>query len=548
MRNVFLFALLSSMVVFVTLLNCSAKDRSPGADENDSILVVEPAIGVSLGYFEEQVFKVRLENSDGTSMAGEPIFASFTEPAHNAHLEPSEFYTDGNGMGNVVFTAPDQPAAFPIHFTSPTVAEPTVVNIIVDPSLLKISLQIDYLGEREFDTIEASIYEETICQNLLDGYEQEPLEVREIPSLPASLDFWGLRANRTYAVQVAGANQYGEIRALVCKDELIPNEDEPVINIEDVPFEFSGNYSITTTIETDGALASTVDELAAASDGSGFISNPATAILDALKSVLIENDPLLEEPFDKIRTDNNLDERLKYYFSDNSINVPVALDPIWLSTKDYLKVITAYGILEFGSPDEGLFPTSHRIKEISFSTSNESDEPTQIDTSDSEAGIGTAERDGSNGDLIRLNKHKISLELGTLVYNILVAVGFEKNFETQNLREVLEKTVKCDQVADFLLQWLSEITNKPTIESGCKNATLNAEQKLIWGVPELDEKYRDLTFEGICELDEPSTGNQVQSLVNGTSQVAWEGVSFSGEDELLGPMEAVFEAELSNGQ
>ncbi|MCP4677351.1 MAG: hypothetical protein GY854_17925 [Deltaproteobacteria bacterium] len=532
----FLYSLfLFIFVVSMWLPGCEDQGAATnmGNETTHGLIAVEPSGSVSLGYFEDQIFRVKITDSDGTPMVGEPVIVSFIGPAYNSHIEPSVFDTDETGIGEIVFTAPDKVASFPIRFTSPAIDEAVIVDVVVDPTLIELSVNVSYSGKRQIDSFEAALFEESSCEDLAGDDGIEPVQTIKESKLPAAFKFSGLRHGKSYALQVHGLNPEGDIRVVSCLDALVPDGDVVNIELVDMPFSGGGNFNLTIEISPDGAMDRAVDELATLMD-KRFANNPAKHILNEVRQTVVKMDPLAGVAYDELRNRFLLDELLAAHFSENSIDVAGSLDSMWLAIKDYFFSVTLRSRLGIGSPEEETYSLAHHIDKIEF-LNEDGDLASVLFTS--EFGKGSARLDENDADLLHVDEHTIAFGLGFPTYILLMLI-IDDQMEAESFNQAMYQIVDCDRVADVLEPKLNDIANWATIRSGCESATVLAEGWLTTGVALLDYWYTNLVLEGSCRLDGSPTGLQAISLVDGELDVSWKGLS------LIGPMKAVFKSDL----
>ncbi|MCP4599739.1 MAG: hypothetical protein GY847_04235 [Proteobacteria bacterium] len=551
-----LLFLLASLVV-LDPWGCEGAGTGAAYEASSAKIVVEPDLTVTLGYFEQQKFTVTLTDADGNPMADSPVIVGFIGSAHNAHLllstvdkdgDPSTLITDGFGTGEVILAAPDKEVEFEIRFSSPAIADAAVVDVEIDSERVGWSLNVNYSGKRQIVKMGASIYEEVSCEDLSTGEEIAPMEVPTEETLPASLEFSGLHYGQTYAVEVNGSSEQGssrisQLRATTCIDEVLLGKRVTTVELVDIPLEVSGKYSVETQITVDRALDWAVDELIYIADVL-FIDNPAEAVLDGIRRVLVGQEPFAGEPYDQLRQERDLDSFLTNHLAASSIDVAESLEPVWLAVKGYLTSISAKGELEIGNQDNGNYYVSHRIDQLVFE--NEQGSQVEVDLTQLNLppviGIGTGRLNNEDIDQLDLNKHQIELGLGSTIYGPFL-YGLNEKFATLTFGQALYGIVNCERIADVLAPELDEVTNRVTIHSGCEFATKEANKLIGPSVVLLNDKYPELVFEGSCYLEDSIDSIQVAELVNGTFSVTWKGDNSASD---IGPLEASFEAELLN--
>ena len=541
-KKLVLIILLYIPSLFVGPWGCQSDNSADSAALSGAFkIVVEPSESVTVGYFEKQTFVIKLQDAQGTPLVGDLVTASFEGVAHNAHLEPVSFVTDAQGAGEVVFTAPDKDVGFDIRFSSPAVEEDTLVGIEVSHETIALSLNVTYSGKRQIGTVDVELYRGVDCESLTAGSDHEPVKSITESPLPASLNFTGLYYNETYTAWAVGRDANGEVCAKACLDDLVPNLGPEKIALSDVVLNISGNYEITTEIETDGALDVVVNNYASYFNRF-FVNDPARSILNGIGRVISAQEPVAAESYEELREQNELEAVLNKYLEKNAIDLPALFEPVWESVKDHLVTITARGALELVSPDDGDYPVFHRIDQFDF-LAGDGENISIYWIEGSENGMSVARLDENDDTRLIIDKHQIALGLATPILFLLFE-ELDARFKVQKINVALESIVDCEQVADQLVPWLKNVSDRILIHAGCIEATLQAEQKALERSVLLNTIYSQLAFIGSCQLEEPVTGNRTQRLIEGVFHVTWTGFTPSP----IGPMDATFEAQLSNTQ
>ncbi len=526
----------------------------------DASILVSPSSEVTLGYLEETVFEVTLADGYGTPLVGEPIDISFEGPAHNAHVTPlysdadavtpsNDFYTDETGTALVLFRAPDLAASFAIRFSSPAIEGASLsVDIVVDPDHLKLHFEVTYHGDRPLTYIRTELFEHITCSDLITSPSHPPVETAVAGSPPALFALTGLRHRYDYTVRVTGLNADGASRAQTCVEGLTPNTDVPDVVLSNIPFNLSGKYETRAKTAPREILAGTLDEMTAALDEAtdiapaSFNIDPETAILDGIRKVVIEQNPMSEVPFDEVRNDNDLDGQLAQYFQNSNVAVSDALHSVWSTVKDILYEVWFFGVLEIGSMSDAAYPTENRIDRLMFS--NALGDAFSYEVIEPESSPGTADPSPPDEDRIRLHAHRINLGLGDVLYHLVSNYALIQAYETADFAQALDMIVDCEAVADFLAIWLGDVATAETLRTGCEQATVDASAKLSFGAAALNAKFGSLEAEGFFYVADPNIGNQIETLVDGQVTLTWHGESLEGELTELDPISASFAGDL----
>ncbi len=558
-RNSFFFlAFLSILLFFFSFVGC--QDENSGGEVNGSLpkIIVEPQDSVDVGYFEQVEFVVRLENADGNPMVNEPVSVNFIGLAGNSRLDPASFNTDIDGKGTVTFRAPDNKTEFQIRFSAPSFAEETwkFVGVHVIPELVGLALNVTYEGNRQIGDVDAVLYEEISCSDLTREDAFEPIATKKIEAgLPASLTFFSLRDDLTYTIQLHGRDATGEVRASTCLGDLSPNLN--IVNLEllDVPLEISENYYVTTTIEADGVLDAAVDlfvwyfyeyaiwySLNSGTNGAYLMEDPANAIIDKIKEILVTKEPIAVEPFENLVTQNSIHDSLTNYFTDNSIDIEQSLEPLWGMINSNFTTVTAYSELELGVIEEGIHPFYHQIERVDFSDNKANIISYFVEAP--ETVQGTSILDTEDPYLLHIDKHTVNLGLGDPIHQILKR-ELDDLFGVQRLSLAVESIIDCDQIADMMVPDLQDVVDRNTIYSGCLDATNEVEMWAYSGIILLNSFYSQLILEGTCYFENPAVGNQAKAIKDGVFSVIWKGPV---NQYRLGPMDASFQAQIATAR
>lgn len=512
------------------------------------VLEIDSEEALTVGFFEERIFRVELTGSDGMPLVGQPVMVSFIGSAHNGRLFPSSFNTDENGRGDVLFTAPDKEGDFQIRFSSPVADTDGFVSVTVDPARIGLSVDVNYAGKRNLTVVDIAIYKDISCEDLqtegrFDGFAPfDELTDLETSSFPVSAGFSGLHYDATYCVSVSGRNPLGAERAAGCIDGLIPDLTVSTVQLSDVLLDAGGKFKITTRIDTDGLMDKAVDEFALFID-SAFLNNPPKKIMDGISKVLDAKDPFAAEAYLQLRQEFDFELFLAAELDEELIAVRASFSEIWDLIRAQLDGIEAQGTLELVSQAENSYRGFHSISQLNFS-----DGLGQVGIylveleSASETGETTAVLGEADRDSLSISRHKIGLGLGTPLF-LLFSDAMDAHFSVRSVSAVLDSFVNCDHVADLLVEKLSEVADRASIHAGCVGAAMDAEQALLGGTAVLNTGYANMILEGGCRLETPEMGNQVLSLVDGYFSVSWTGFGMGK----LGPMEASFDGELSSG-
>jgi hypothetical protein len=529
------------LAAIAALVGCESSNTDDAISPQGSQFIVTPGGSIEVGYFEQQTLSVQLLDSSGLPMPGAPVLASFIGPAHNGTLVPDTFNTDSSGSGKVVFTAPDKEIDFQIRLFSVDLDSEKFVRVIIDPERTRLSSTVSYEGTRQITDLTASLHEFVSCDDLDVDEGTEEVQIFTSHELPSSVEFSGLKSGVTYTLMVRGWSASGELRAKVCKDELVPNQPIEDLTIEDIPLNTIGSYDIVSTIQIDGEMDIATDKFARYLIDN-FLAIPEKIILDEVRKEVIARQPFAKETFDQIRDQTELDAFLAQDFEDRGVDLVESFDPIWEMMKDHQVMLEAEGEIEFGSGDHAGYSLYHRVDRLVFSNGT-GDSLGVFVVGIPETGTGVVEPGVSDQDLLYLDRHSISLGLGDPLH-FLFWSALNHEFDSKVVAEVLQLLVDCEKVTVALLPWLEDVTDIATIQKGCETATVSGEQWPLLAVADMSSRYSKLVFEGSCRLEDPVSGDEVLELSNGQFQVNWNGVSLGGPEQ-LGPMTASFEAQRS---
>jgi hypothetical protein len=508
----------SATLIPLLTAGCSDEEfKEPDVEESLETLTVTPAMLNEIGFYEKIVFEIKLKDQENAPLADVPVLVSLIGEAHNADLAPGKFNTSAEGTGQVTFIAPDKEASFEIRFKSPE--SEVYVPVTVDPTIVSLSLSVDYPGQRTLSTMEASLYEMTSDFNCND-LTASPLVDASIyhrAVTPMTFSFFGLREDQLYGIVVTGNNSAGEVRASGCVTDLVPNQQNDELVLVDTPLNATGTFDIITEFDTGGAIDVLVDQLAENID---FADSPARAIFDSIGKVLAENDPFAEEAFNQQREDNAWDQLLaSAYFEKQDVDVAGAIQPIWERMKSSMNGFTAIGSFELEiseADDEDDYNLYHEITLLQFPRA-EGDDLLDFPIEVPDMAVGAA-RDGSHDSLLIIS-HQVHLGLGEPLHFLFID-ALQSLFNESELSEALEAIVDCTAVAEFLEEPLSDVAVRSTIEEGCRIAAVEANGQAVDQVTELSQ-YDLITFRGSCSLEVPFTGNRVDNLESGEFFVTW---------------------------
>ena len=523
-----------STIIFILAWSACDDIVSPPSDNalpSSERLEVSPEGPLTVGIYEKIVFSLTLVDDTGSPIVDAPVSVAFVDQSYNATLEPNRLTTNSQGKGRVTFTAPPSPpedgvVSFQVRFQS---AEDEVyVSIGVDPTLVGISLEVDYTGKREIWSLEAQLYENSDTTDTASQF----LSIQQDLSFPTAITFTGLIADRTYAIEINAKNQEGEIRALGIMEGLRPNTPPyETFIIEDAILGVAGTYEIETHLVPNGALDWSVPELI---DNLGFFNDPAAAVLDGIEQQLAGTDPFAAESFAVKREDQAIDEALEAHFSERGIDFKSTKEDVREEMLSMLTDLTLRGTLELAKTDTD-FTVLHTLGYISFGPPDAAEALTMpIKEEQQDTGIGHAE--WLSGDTLAISSHLINLGLGNPL-DFLFRNLLKQTFGTTLADRALLNELDCEgETADFLELLVSDITVRSSIELGCQQAVTTVMEQLGTNTATLNQSTF-MTFEGSCDLSIPDTGNQIETLTNGSFDVTW-----SGESNTPVTMDATFDA------
>jgi hypothetical protein len=528
-----------SMLLSSATLTCGEEDF--GNDVNSStleeVLEIAPTGPIEVGVFEKTTFTIHLSDRKGRPIVGAPITASFTDQAHNATLVPNRLTTDANGSGAVEFTAPitessTEQVMFDIRFQS--AGKEVYVPVIVDPSLVGISVDIAYDGYRDLASLEAILTEHEETHNAVSPKKVE----LEAATLPTAVTFPGLIQEKRYKIEVNAYNKDGNLRANGILEDIVPNRPPQTLKITDSRLGIIGAYAITTHLIPDHVLDWSIPTLL---NDLIFLEAPATAILDSIEEELAESDLFAQESFKQERETQNLDEKLSDNLLERDIDYPGIVEGITREMEARLADITLRGSLEIALPEGDTFTLYHIIESVTFGPPDDLEALTDsLEADQQDTGKGTAQLGPC--DTLIISPHLISLGLGDRI-DFLFRELLKKNLNGTDAAVGFLNNVGCggenaDETILFLLSHLEEITLRPTIEMGCQRAVHTMLTKLEENTAVLNQTT-SLMFEGSCSVVVPKAGNQIEMLSDGVLEVTWDEESDSRE-----VMNASFEASL----
>ncbi len=491
-------------------------------------LIVIPSSEIKLGYSDEVTFDVYLEDDRGNAIIGAPIIVSFVGDSANASLDPATFHTSEQGSGRVTFVAPDRDVAFAIRFRSPE--DETSVEVVVDPSLFSVTLDVDYTGNREMEELEATLFRDIRCSELAANEGSIVRTYSQSSDLPTSLFVDGLRAETTYAIELTAKNRLGRTRALGCVDDISASNTSESVALQDAPLDFAGKYTTTIHLGLPGLMDIIVDRLA---ENISFISAPETAIMDGIRTVLTD-DQFSVETFDQQREEQSLDRGLRDDIERRNIDVSAVMAPTWEDMKGALDSFDFIGTLELESSEDEEFNLHHTLERLKFYQDDDTELEITIRMPDT--GDGTARVEPF--DTLVLMDHEIILGLGVPLSS-LFATALSDNLGTQEISQALLNIVDCGAVADYLEPLLADVTTRSVLLQGCQLATETAEEQLNAEITELNQ-FNQLTLSATCEVEVPLVNEQVGRLFSDNFHVVWgnEEADFYKMDDL--PFEASY--------
>lgn len=514
-------------------------------EAQDVFLSVEPSETLKVGYAQRVELKVIAEDGRGNPLSEIPVRVSFVGSSHNGSLSPSVLSTDGEGVGRVVFTAPDKSVQFQIRFVSPVGNAESVVEVGVDPSLVSLTVPIGYAGTRQVVRIEGRVFSEITCEDLLVADEVTPVAEQEAQGVPEQVAFDGLRLDAAYAVTLMGLGDGGVVLAEACRDGLSAGADVDQVALSDVLFDVGGAYLSRVYVEASDNFIEVVD-VVKEPFVAVFLESIESKIMDAVQERVVSEQPFAEETFILTRQQRRLDELLSADFEERELDLEGLLAPVWDGMCAHMHDVEFRGRLEIGSDSMGELPLYHRVESVVFrARRGEGDVPVEVELP--QTGFGVVTRLDSPPDTLSLGRHSISLGLGDLLQGLYSSV-FVSEFGPASLPGVLLSEVDCDYVAALLGAELADVVAEPEIVAGCEAAISRSEQWVLAGFVDVSMRFSQLIMEGRCFFVEPETGSHVGGLTNGELQVLWEGdgeLSDGLDSFALGPMQAQFEADIA---
>jgi hypothetical protein len=478
-------------------------------------LRVTPSSIINIGYSDKITFNISLVDATGKAIVGAPVIASFVGDSSNASLTPATFHTSEQGTGQVTFVAPDKEVSFAIRFKSPEDEES--VEVVVDRSMFSITLDIEYSGNREMDSLQALLYRDTSCDELIPNEDDSVESFEQGGALPTSVFIDGLQAETSYTILVNAKNEEERIRASGCVDGISPSKATEPLELMDTRLFIAGQYTTQTRLEMPGVADLIVDRLA---DRIELISSPEMAILNGIESVL-SDDPFAQETFNQQREELDLGRVLSSYFRDESIDIFASLETTWSDIKTALSSFDLIGTLELEPSQEGNdFTSYHTLERFRFYQENDEMLEHVIHLPDTSRG--TMEMDPLNIDTLIWN-HETSLGLGVPL-SFLFTTVLQDNLGTQEINGALLSIIDCDGVTAVLEPHLADVTTSSVIQQGCQRATDTAQEQLNAEITELNQ-YDQLSFKATCQVEVPITDEQVNKLESDDLSLVW------GDDE-----------------
>lgn len=504
--------LLSILLLFSCSENSLSMNKADGIVYLGEIINVEPAGPLKTGFSDTIEFKVSLRNEDESPIADAPVDISFVSHSYNAQVSPTQFVTDSEGTGSVLFTAP-RPAkegefSFDIRFRSANTE--TFVTINVDPAEISLTFEADYEGIREIEKLNAVLYE-------IDKESLSRIKIAEVDveaSMPYAFYFPGLLRNSTYDAEIRGKNSSGELRAAGFSTEIIPNTKGLKIVLEDTQLNLLGKYSSSLLISTNNALDWAVNSLFI---GSSFFSNPSGAILDGIQSRL-SSDPFAVDTYVQQRALNDWDGALSRYFQNKKIDIPEDFRAISQFLLDSLEHIAAEGTIEMGRDELGENIAYHKIERMIFMPEQDLLGPVYLSSIPNTAVFNVTYKPD---DVLALDKHTVDFGLGDPIA-LLLSNASADILGSSDLTRAVQSKLDCSSVAAFLETMMSDSVLRATIESACLSVIDDAKDKTDSQIAILNLTNRLSVSKTDCSVIIPKTGSQISGFEAEELFVTWK--------------------------
>lgn len=492
------------------------------------LISVNPPGPVTVGFSDTVKFDVTLANEVGIPVSGASLDVTFIEQPHNAQVIPDRLVTDAQGKGSVVFTAPmpteNESVDFKIRFRSAE-AE-TYVGVKVDPGLVKVSFQVDYSGKRVLSQLAAELYR--IDENTGERFAVNKDE--KDADLPATFEFTGLLRDGKYEAEVSGFHNNDTVRATGTLQDLVPNSDQLTLSLQDTFLNITGNFAARWEITPDGALDWAVDRLV---EAPAFVQNTASAVMDGIETVLLNEDPFAGETFIAERAEKNLDAYLDTHLQESGVDLQADFETVGQTAKRAAERIWAEGTMEIGKTEDSLFVGYHTIDRLTFGIDNDTIGPDvnveMLDRASCEITYGA-------NDTLNIGAHDLPIGLGTPIEKVFTYACAEI-LGDDDIADAIKSIVDCAEIATFLETSLSDVTVRSSIELGCLSAIDTAKADVHAAVTAISETNRLSFSDGVCMLAVPAADNQVTELSGEIFTLHWHAV---GAD--AAPMTAVFTA------
>lgn len=511
----------SALLLLYSISGCEGGllfDMEPGTSYD---IIVNPGKTVQLGYLEQKQFHIQLVDHHANPVSGETIEISIIGAAHNAKISADTVDTDPDGQAHITLTAPDRQSSFTVRFVIPRLGESASVDVEVLPQLLSLTVELARKGARVANSYEGALYENRSCSEIIETEQEEPFQTQSVEQVPGKIQFSGLRFSHTYAVFIRGLNEYGETRISGCRDEISPGEKNVVLVLSDTLLDIAGRYAVATEIKSKGALNEAARVLFEALYGSPIYKSTEKAILDKIRSLVVEAEPFAGEAYDEVREKNGLDPYLSQDLKQRQIAIQASFEEIEEDVIAYLQTALLESEFDIASPVAEVYTVSHRLRRLTFA--NGENTITLGNQLFPETMTTEAYFKGGGKDTLLIGYHAFNFGLATALDTIFQS-AISAAFSANTLSGSLVSLIDCEKTADILLPKLAEVTSRAVVLNGCLEAARDAESVYKNALDLLVLYYRPMALQGACLIHDPGEINHIDGFA-GLFVIKWKNLT-----------------------